>query len=54
MQIDKAVAAGQPDAAFAVTIIATNIVFFLLGGIVIAFILESLDTGCTTFRRSKA
>jgi capsular exopolysaccharide synthesis family protein len=44
-QVDKARPPQSPTLRSPVTIVATTTVFFLLGGIVIAFILESLDTG---------
>jgi succinoglycan biosynthesis transport protein ExoP len=43
--IDKAIPPVNPTLRSPVTIIATTTVLFLLGAIVIAFILESLDTG---------
>ena len=43
--IDQALTPVAPVLQSRVTIIVTNTVFFLLGGIVIAFLLESLDTG---------
>jgi succinoglycan biosynthesis transport protein ExoP len=44
-QVDKAVPPLSPMLRSPVTIIGTTTLFFLLGGIVLAFILESLDTG---------
>jgi succinoglycan biosynthesis transport protein ExoP len=44
-QVDKALPPVAPTLRSTSTIIATMTAFFLLGGIVIAFILESLDTG---------
>jgi polysaccharide biosynthesis transport protein len=44
-QVDKALPPVSPTLRSPVNIIATTTIFFLLGGIVIAFILESLDTG---------
>jgi succinoglycan biosynthesis transport protein ExoP len=44
-QVDKALPPVSPTMRSPVTMIVTSTVFFLLGGIVIAFILESLDTG---------
>jgi polysaccharide biosynthesis transport protein len=44
-QVDKALPPVAPTLRSPITIIVTTTVFFLLGGIVIAFILESLDTG---------
>jgi capsular exopolysaccharide synthesis family protein len=43
--VDKAAAPVNPTLRPAATIILTTTLFFLLGGIVIAFILESLDSG---------
>jgi succinoglycan biosynthesis transport protein ExoP len=43
--IDQALTPVAPLLQSRVTIIVTNTIFFLLGGIVIAFLLESLDTG---------
>ncbi len=43
--VDKAIPAVSPTLRAPSTIIITTTVFFLLGGIVIAFIVESLDTG---------
>lgn len=44
-QVDKALPPVNPTMRSAKAILATDLVFFLLGGIVIAFIIESLDTG---------
>jgi polysaccharide biosynthesis transport protein len=44
-QVDKALPPVSPTQRSKTTIILTTTVFFLLGGIVIAFIVESLDTG---------
>ena len=44
-QVDKALPPVSPTLRSSTTIIVTTTIFFLLGGIVIAFILESLDTG---------
>ncbi len=44
-QVDKALPPVSPTMRSPVSMILTTTVFFLLGGIVIAFILESLDTG---------
>jgi capsular exopolysaccharide synthesis family protein len=44
-QIDKALPPANPTMRPPATIIFTTTLFFLLGGIVIAFIIESLDTG---------
>jgi capsular exopolysaccharide synthesis family protein len=44
-QVDKALPPVAPTLRSTFTIVASTTVFFLLGGIVIAFILESLDTG---------
>jgi capsular exopolysaccharide synthesis family protein len=44
-QIDKALPPVSPTMRSAQTIVLTNTLFFLLGGIVIAFLVESLDTG---------
>jgi capsular exopolysaccharide synthesis family protein len=43
--VDKAIPAVSPTLRAPSTIIVTTTIFFLLGGIVIAFIVESLDTG---------
>jgi succinoglycan biosynthesis transport protein ExoP len=43
--VDKAIPAVSPTLRSPSTIIVTTTIFFLLGGIVIAFIVESLDTG---------
>ena len=44
-QVDKALPPVDPSLRNPETIIVTTTIFFLLGGIVVAFILESLDTG---------
>jgi capsular exopolysaccharide synthesis family protein len=44
-QIDKALPPVSPTMRSAKMILLTNTIFFLMGGIVIAFIIESLDTG---------
>jgi succinoglycan biosynthesis transport protein ExoP len=44
-QVDKALPPVSPTLRSPVTIIASTTIFFLLGAVVIAFILESLDTG---------
>jgi len=44
-QVDKALPPVNPTMRSMPTIIVTNTIFFLLGGIVVAFIIESLDTG---------
>jgi polysaccharide biosynthesis transport protein len=44
-QVDQAVPAILPTLKSPTTIIITNTVFFLMGGIVLAFLIESLDTG---------
>jgi capsular exopolysaccharide synthesis family protein len=44
-QVDKALPPADPTLKPKATIILTTTLFFLLGGIVVAFVLESLDTG---------
>jgi len=44
-QVDKALPPVDPTMRSAKVILATSTFFFLLGGIVVAFIIESLDTG---------
>ncbi|HEX9199300.1 MAG TPA: polysaccharide biosynthesis tyrosine autokinase [Acidobacteriaceae bacterium] len=44
-QVDRALPPPDPSLRNPVSIIATTTIFFLLGGIVIVFIMESLDTG---------
>jgi len=44
-QVDKALPAVSPTMKPKSTIILTTTIFFLLGGVIVAFIVESLDTG---------
>ena len=44
-QVDKALPPVRPTLRSPVSIVVTNTIFFLLGGIIVAFIIESLDTG---------
>jgi len=53
-QVDKALPPVNPTLRSPVTIVATTTVFFLLGAIVIAFILESLDTGLHNIQEIEA
>jgi succinoglycan biosynthesis transport protein ExoP len=53
-QVDKALPPVAPTLRSTFTIVATTTVFFLLGGIVIAFILESLDTGLHNIQEIEA
>jgi succinoglycan biosynthesis transport protein ExoP len=50
-QVDKALPPVNPTMTAAVTIILTTTLFFLLGGIVIAFLWRAWIPGCTTSRR---
>jgi len=53
-QVDKALPPINPTLRSKSTIILSTTVFFLLGGIVIAFILESLDTGLHNIQEIEA
>jgi capsular exopolysaccharide synthesis family protein len=53
-QIDKALPPANPTIRTPATIILTTTLFFLLGGIVIAFIIESLDTGLDNIQEIEA
>jgi capsular exopolysaccharide synthesis family protein len=53
-QVDKALPPISPTLRSPATIIGTTTLFFLLGGIVIAFILESLDTGLHSIQEIEA
>jgi capsular exopolysaccharide synthesis family protein len=53
-QVDKALPPMSPTLRSPVTIVASTTIFFLLGGIVIAFILESLDTGLHNIQQIEA
>lgn len=52
--VDKALPPVNPTLRSPVTIIATNTIFFLLGAVVIAFILESLDTSLHNIQEIEA
>jgi len=53
-QVDKALPPMSPTLRSPATIVISTTVFFLLGGIVIAFILESLDTGLHNIQEIEA
>jgi polysaccharide biosynthesis transport protein len=53
-QVDKALPPMRPTLRSPVTIVVSTTIFFLLGGIVIAFILESLDTGLHNIQEIEA
>jgi capsular exopolysaccharide synthesis family protein len=53
-QVDKALPPVNPTLRPKSTIILTTTIFFLLGGIVIAFIVESLDTGLQNVQEIEA
>lgn len=53
-QVDIALPPVDPSLRSPATIILTTTIFFLLGGIVIAFILESLDTGLHNIQEIEA
>ncbi|HTX76846.1 MAG TPA: polysaccharide biosynthesis tyrosine autokinase, partial [Terracidiphilus sp.] len=52
--VDKAVPPVSPTLRSPVTIVGTTTLFFVLGAVVIAFILESLDTGLHTVQQVEA
>jgi capsular exopolysaccharide synthesis family protein len=53
-QVDKALPPVSPTMRSAKTILLTDTFFFLLGGIVVAFIIESLDTGLHNIQEIEA
>jgi capsular exopolysaccharide synthesis family protein len=53
-QVDKALPPVNPTLQSRTNIVLTTTVFFLLGGIVIAFIIESLDTGLHNIQQIEA
>jgi polysaccharide biosynthesis transport protein len=53
-QVDKALPPVDPSLRGTASIVGTTTIFFLLGGIVIAFILESLDTGLHNIQEIEA
>jgi succinoglycan biosynthesis transport protein ExoP len=53
-QVDKAIPAVNATMKSKSSIVLTNTIFFLLGGVVIAFIVESLDTGLHNIQEIEA
>jgi len=53
-QVDKALPPVNPTMKSTTTLVVMNGIFFLLGGVVIAFIVESLDTGLHSVQQLEA